>query len=68
MTNYGPLRMRAVQDERARCAFVIKTQIQMLQERINQTPSDHMKQVWAIAIIELRETQLIIEKPMGDAA
>jgi hypothetical protein len=60
--------MRAVQDERARCAFVIKTQIQILQERIKQTQSDNMKQVWAIAIIELRETQLIIEKPMGDAA
>lgn len=68
MSNYGPLRMRAVQDERQRCAFIIKTQIQILQERIKQTKSDHMKQVWAIAIIELREIQRIIERPMGDAS
>ena len=68
MNSNGQLRHVAIMDERGRCALAIRTQIDILHERIRQTQSDQMKQVWAIAIIELTEVARIIERPMRDVA
>lgn len=68
MSSNGQLRHVATMDERARCALTIRTQIDILHEQIRLTKSQHMKQVWAIAIIELQEVLRVITKPMGDAA
>ena len=68
MSSNGQLRHVATMDERARCALAIRTQIDILHERIRSTTSTQMKQVWAIAIIELTEVARIIERPMRDVA
>ena len=64
----GQLRHVATMEERGRCALAIRTQIDILHERIRSTTSTQMKQVWAIAIIELSECARVIERPMRDAA
>jgi hypothetical protein len=68
MNSNGAIRTAAIIDERSRCSLAIQTQIQVLQERIINTPSPALRQAWAIAIIELDTVSKIIDNPRRNAA
>jgi hypothetical protein len=68
MNSNGAIRTAAIIDERSRCSLAIQTQIQVLQERIMNTPSPALRQAWAIAIIELDTVSKIIDNPRRNAA
>jgi hypothetical protein len=68
MNSNGAIRTAAIIDERGRCSLAIQTQIQVLQERIMNTPSPALRQAWAIAIIELDTVSKIIDNPRRNAA
>jgi hypothetical protein len=55
-------------DERRRLNLVLATQISEIQQRINQSQNDFIKQAWTIAIIELMEIQRLTNYPMKGAA
>jgi hypothetical protein len=63
----GSVRTTAILDERARCVITLQTQIQTLQERIQNTPSPELRQAWAIAIIELDTALKVITNPLYGA-
>lgn len=48
--------------EQQRTRYAIEAHKAMLQDRINETSSDLVKQAFAIAIIELNELQRTLEK------
>jgi hypothetical protein len=68
MNSNGAIRTAAIIEERSRCSLAIQTQIQVLQERIMNTPSPALRQAWAIAIIELDTVSKIIDNPRRNAA
>ena len=55
-------RKQGQQTELQRTRYAIEAHKAMLQDRINQTSSDLVKQAFAIAIIELTELQRTLEK------
>jgi hypothetical protein len=68
ITTNAMARTQGQHQERARCSLAIHSQIGQLHERISETQSVYMKQVWAIAILELQELARIIERPVKEMA
>lgn len=64
MNSNGSIRTAAIIDERTRCSLVIQSQIQILQTRIENSPTHQLRQAWAIALIELNEVGKIIDNPL----
>ena len=55
-------RKQGQQTEQQRTRYAIEAHKAMLQDRINATSSDLVKQAFAIAIIELTELQYTLDK------
>jgi hypothetical protein len=68
LNSVGQIKHTATMDERRRLNLVLATQISEIQQRINQSQNDFIKQAWTIAIIELMEIQRLTNYPMKGAA
>jgi hypothetical protein len=64
----GQIKHEATIEERKRLNLVVATQIDILQDRINQSQNDFIKQAWTIALIELMEIQRLTNQPMKAAS
>ena len=68
MKSNGQIKHEATMAERTRLNLVVSTQIQILEERIQNSTNDFIKQAWTIAVIELMEIQRLTNQPMKGAA
>lgn len=68
MKSSGQIKHEATIEERKRLNLVVATQIDILQDRINQSQNDFIKQAWTIALIELMEIQRLTNQPMKAAS
>ena len=68
MKSPGQLKHEATMLERKRLNLVVQSQIAELQDRINKSQNDFIKQAWTIAIIELMEIQRLTNQPIKDVA
>jgi len=60
ITTNAIARERGTQTERQRTNYAITAQIAEIQDRINNSKNDTIRQAWTVAIIELTELQRTI--------
>jgi hypothetical protein len=68
MISNGQIKHKATMEERRRLNLVVETQIAELNQRIERSQNDFIKQAWTIAIIELMEIQRLTNYPIQAAS